>query len=161
LLSILLPLVNNLDDEDKRNEMQDYLACMKHEQVMHTQSSRCIPHIRMGKGDNSDCAGGFKHGHPYQAKYTWDTNLKQLSLQRDRTKLICHHVAILLFLKSNINFIIMGDKSARQPNNLEKEQLSFGQMVKSCCYNTSKYDIKVEIHAGKQLNLNLMSHQRT
>ncbi len=47
----------------------------------------------------------------------WDTDLKQLSLQRDRTKLICHNVVVLLFLKSNINLIIMGDKSARQPNN--------------------------------------------
>ena len=31
LLSTLLPLVNNLDGDAKRNEMQDYLACMKHE----------------------------------------------------------------------------------------------------------------------------------
>ncbi len=57
-LSTLLPLVNNLDGDANKNEMQDYLACMKHEQVMHTQSSRCIPHVRIEKGDNSDCAGG-------------------------------------------------------------------------------------------------------
>ena len=57
-INTLLPLVNNLDGEAKMNEMQDYLACMKHEQVMHTYSSRCIRHVRMGKGDNSDCAGG-------------------------------------------------------------------------------------------------------
>jgi len=56
--------------------------------------------------------------------------LKQLSLQRDRKKVICHNVALLLFLKSNIYFIIMGDKFARQPNNPEEEHLSFGQMVK-------------------------------
>ena len=162
LLSTLLPLVNNLDGDAKRNEMQDYLACMKHEQVMHTHSSRCIPHVRMGKGDNSDCAGGLKLGPPNQSKHTWDTDLKQLSLQRDRTKLICHNVAILLFLKSNINFIIMGDKSARQPNNPEEDQLSFGQMVKLCCYYTTKYDTKVDIHVAEQLILNLiMSHQRT
>ena len=162
LLSTLLPLVDNLDGDAKRNEMQDYLACMKHEQVMHTHSSRCIPHFRMGKGDNSDCAGGFKPGPPNQTKHTWNADLKQLSLQRDRTKLICHHVAVLLFLKSNINFIIMGDKSARQPNNPEEENLSFGQMVKLCCYYTTKYDTKVDIHAGEQLILNLiMSHQRT
>jgi hypothetical protein len=74
----------------------------------------------MGEGDNSDCAGGFKLGPPSQSKHTWDTYLKQLSLQRDRTELICHHVTILLFLKSNTNFIIMGDKSARQPNNPEE-----------------------------------------
>ncbi len=36
LLSTLLPLVDNLDGDAKRNEMQDYLACMKHEKVMHT-----------------------------------------------------------------------------------------------------------------------------
>ena len=36
LLSTALPLVNNLDSEATRNEMQDYLDCMKHEQVMHT-----------------------------------------------------------------------------------------------------------------------------
>jgi len=162
LLSTLLPLVDNLDGDAKRNEMQDYLACMKHEQVMHTHSSRCIPHVRMGKGDNSDCAGGFKPGPPNQTKHTWNADLKQLSLQRDRTKLICHHAAVLLFLKSNINFIIMGDKSARQPNNPEEENLSFGQMVKLCCYYTTKYDTKVDIHAGEQLILNLiMSHQRT
>jgi hypothetical protein len=130
LLSTLLPLVNNLDGDAKRNEMQDYLSCMKHERVMHTHSSRCIPHVRMGKGDNSDCAGGFKLGPPNQSKHTWDTDFKQLSLQRDRTKLICYNVVVLLFLKSNINFIIMGDKSARQPNNPEEEHLSFGQMVK-------------------------------
>ncbi len=112
LLSTLLPLVHNLDDDAKRNEMQDCLACMKHEHVMHTHSSRCIPRVRMGKGDNSDCAGGFKPGPPNKSKQTWDTDLKQLSLQRDRTQLICHNVAELLFLKSNINFIIMGDKSA-------------------------------------------------
>ena len=49
----------------------------------------------------------------------WDTDLKQLSLQRDRTQLICHNVDVLLFLK-NMNFIIMGDRSARQPNNPEE-----------------------------------------
>jgi hypothetical protein len=56
----------------------------------------------------------------------------------------------------------MGDKSARQPNNPEEEEPSFGQMVK-CCYYTTKYDItKVDIHVGEQLILNLiMSHQRT
>ena len=97
---------------------------------MHTYSSRCISHVRMGKGDNSDCAGGCKPGSPNQSKNTWDTDLKQLSLQRDRIKLICHNVVVLLFLKSNVNFIIMGDKFARQPNNLEEEHLSFGQMVK-------------------------------
>ncbi len=70
LLSILLPLVNNLDGDAKRNEIQDYLACMKHEHVMHTHSSRCIPHVRMGKGDNFDCAGGFKPGPPNQSKHT-------------------------------------------------------------------------------------------
>ncbi len=110
--------------------MQDYLSCMKREQIMHTHSSRCIPHVRMGKGDISDCAGGLKPCPPNPSKHTWDKDLKQLSLQRDRTKLICHNVAVLLFLKSNINCIIMGDKSARQPNNPKEEHLSFGQMVK-------------------------------
>jgi len=84
-----------------------------------------------GKGDNSDRACGFKPGPPNQSKHTWDTNLKHLSLQRDRTQLICHNVVVWLFLKSNVNFIIMGDnKSARQPNGPEEEQISFGQMVK-------------------------------
>ncbi len=46
--------------------MQYYLAYMKHEQVMHIYSSRCIPHVRMGKGDNSNCARGFKPGPPNQ-----------------------------------------------------------------------------------------------
>jgi hypothetical protein len=69
LLSTLLSLVNNLDDEAKKNEMQYYLACMKHEQVMHTLSSRCIPHVRMGKGDNPDYAGGLKPRSPYQSKH--------------------------------------------------------------------------------------------
>ena len=56
----------------------------------------------------------------------------------------------------------MGDKSARQPNNPEEEQLSFGQMVKFCYYYTTKYDTQVDIHVGEQLILNLrMSHQRT
>ncbi len=92
LLGTLLPLVNNLDGEAKRNEMQDYLACMKYEQIMHAHSSRCISNVRMGKGDNSDCAGGFKLDPPNKLKHTWDTDLKQLYLQRDRTKLICPHV---------------------------------------------------------------------
>jgi hypothetical protein len=71
-------------------------------------------------------------------------------------------VVILLFLKSNIYFAILGDKSARQPNNPEEEQLSFGQMVKLCCYYTAKYDTKVDIHVEEQLILDLiMSHQRT
>ena len=70
-------------------------------------------------------------------------------------------MVVLLFLKSNINFIIMGDKSARQPNNQDEEQLSFGQMVKLCCYYTTKYDTKVNIHDGEQLILNLIiSHKR-
>ena len=100
---------------------------MKHEQVMNTHSSSYIPRVRMGKGDNSDCAGGFKPSPPYHQNIrTRDTDLKRLSLHRDRTKLVCHCVAILSFLKSNINFIIMCDTSARQPNNLEEEQLSFG-----------------------------------
>ncbi len=35
-------------------------------------------------------------------------------------------------------------------------------MVKLCCYYTTKYDTKVNIHVGEQLILNLiMSHQRT
>jgi len=162
MLSTLLPLVNNLDGEAKRNKMQNYLDYMKHEQVMHTHSSRCIPYVRMGKGDTNDCAGGFKPGPPYQSKHTWDTYLKHFSLQRDQTKLICHHVAILVFLKSNIYCIIMGDKSARQPINQEEEQLSFGQMVRLCCYYTTKYYIKFDIHIGEQTILNLkMSHQRT
>jgi hypothetical protein len=57
----------------------------------------------------------------------------------------------------------MGDKSARQPNNPEEENLSFGQMLKLCCYYTTKYDTnKVDIHDGEQLILNwIMSHQRS
>jgi hypothetical protein len=43
----------------------------------------------------------------------------------------------------------MGDKSARQPNNPKEDQLSFGQMVKLCCYYTTKYDAKVDIHDGE------------
>ena len=86
LLSTLLPLVYNLDSDAKGNEIHDYLSCMKHEQVIHTHSSGCIPHVRMEKGDNFDCAGGFKSGPPNQSKHTWDTDLKQLSLQRDRAK---------------------------------------------------------------------------
>ena len=55
----------------------------------------------------------------------------------------------------------MGDKSARQPNNPEEEHISFGQLVKLCCYYTTKYDIKDDIHAGEQTSLNLiMSHQQ-
>jgi hypothetical protein len=117
----------------------------------------------MGKGDNFDFAGGFKPVQPNRSKHKWDTDLKQLSLQRDRTKLICHiNVVVLLFLKININFIIMGDKSARKPNNPEEEHLSFGQTSKLCCYYTTKYDIKVDIHAGEQLIFDLiMSYQRT
>jgi len=70
---------------------------MQHEQVMHAHSRPCIHHVRIGKGDSSDCAGRFKHGPPNQSKHTWDTDLKQISLQRDHTKLICHHKAILFF----------------------------------------------------------------
>ena len=141
--------------------MQDYLPCMKHEHVMHTYSSRCIPRVRMGKGDNSDCAGGFEPGPPNQSKHTWETYLKQLSLQRDRTKLICHNVVVWLFLKSNIYFFIMGDNFARQPNNPEEEHLSFGQIIKLCCYYTTKYDTKADIHDGEKRILNfIMSHQR-
>ena len=75
LLNTLLPLFTNLDSEAKRNEIQDYLACMKHEQVTHTHSSGCIPHVRMGKGDNSHCASGFKPGPTNQSKHTWDIDL--------------------------------------------------------------------------------------
>jgi hypothetical protein len=71
LLNTLLPLVYKLDGDAKKNEMQDYLSCMKHEHVMHTHSSRCISHVRMVKGDNFDCAGGFKPGPPNQSKHTW------------------------------------------------------------------------------------------
>jgi hypothetical protein len=91
----------------------------------------------MGNGDNSDCAGGFKPCPPNQSKHTWDTDFNPLSLQRDRTKLICHKVVVLLFLKSNLNFLIMGDKSAQQPNNPGEKHLSFEQMVKLCCYYTT------------------------
>ena len=55
----------------------------------------------------------------------------------------------------------MGDKFPRHPNNPEEKQLSYGQMVKLCCYDTTKYDTKVGIHAGEEMILNLMSHQRT
>ena len=57
---------------------------MTHEQGMYTHSSRSIPHVRMRKGENSDCAGGFKLGSSYLSKHTWDKDLKRLSLQRDR-----------------------------------------------------------------------------
>ena len=88
--------------------------------------------------------------------------MKQLSLQRDMTKLICHHVVILLFLKSNITFILMDAKSAQQPYNLGEGHHCFGQIVKICCYYTKNYDTKVDIHDREQLILNLiMSHQRT
>ncbi len=73
-IGTLLPLVYNLRGDAKRNEMHDYLSCMKHEHVMHTHSSRCIPHARMGKGDNSDCAGKFKHRPQNQSKHTRDTD---------------------------------------------------------------------------------------
>jgi hypothetical protein len=59
--------------------------------------------------------------HQNQSKHTLDTDLKQLFLQRDRTKLICHNVVVLLFPKSNINFNILGDKSIRQPNIPDEE----------------------------------------
>jgi hypothetical protein len=55
----------------------------------------------------------------------------------------------------------MGDKSARQPNNPEEVQLSFGQMVKLCCYYTTKYDTKVDIHTGELILKLIMRHQRT
>jgi hypothetical protein len=56
----------------------------------------------------------------------------------------------------------MGDEFVRQLNNLEEEQLSFGQMIKLCCYYTTKYDTNVDIHVREQQILNLiMSHQRT
>jgi hypothetical protein len=84
---------------------------------------------RMEKCDNLDHGGGSKPGPPNQPKHIWDTNLKQLSLQRDRTQLICHRVVIVLFLKSNINFIAMGYKSVRQPNNPEERHFSFEQKV--------------------------------
>jgi len=45
----------------------------------------------------------------------------------------------------------MGDKFARQSHNLVEEHISFGHMVKLCCYYTTKYDIEVGIHAGEQL----------
>ena len=41
----------------------------------------------------------------------------------------------------------MADKSARQPNHPKEEQLSFGEMVKSCRYYTTKYDTKVDIYS--------------
>ena len=47
-MSILFPLVNKLDGEANRNEMQDYSACMKLDDGMHAHSSRRIPHVRMG-----------------------------------------------------------------------------------------------------------------
>jgi hypothetical protein len=52
----------------KRNRslLLSTLFPLQHEHVMHTDSSRCIPHVRIGKGDNFDCAGGFKHGPPNQ-----------------------------------------------------------------------------------------------
>ena len=37
-LITLLPLVNNLDGEGKRNGMQNYLASIKREQVIHAHS---------------------------------------------------------------------------------------------------------------------------
>ena len=87
--------------------------------------------------------------------------LKQLSLQRDRTKLICHHVPIFLSLRSNNNFNIKGDKSARHPNNPEEEHLSFGQMVKLCRYYTTKYDTKVGIHVGKTIDFEFNNDSAT
>ena len=71
-------------------------------------------------------------------------------------------MVVLLFLKTNINFIIISDKFARQPNKPKEEHLSFGQTVKLCCYYNKIYYTKVDIHVGEQLILNsIMSHQRT
>ncbi len=59
-------------------------------------------------------------------------------------------MAILIFLKTDINFIIMCDKSARQPKYLEEEHLSIGRMVELCCNKTAKHDTKVDIHVEEQ-----------
>ena len=56
----------------------------------------------------------------------------------------------------------MDDTCARPPNNLQKEHYSFGEMVKLCCYDTTKYDSKCDSHVGEQLILNLiLSRRRT
>ena len=66
----------------------------------------------------------------------------------------------MLFLKSDI-FFVTGDNPSRQSNNLEEEHLSFGYVVKLCCYCTTKNDSKVNIHAREQLIVNLiLRHQR-
>jgi hypothetical protein len=130
LLINLLPLVDNVDGDAKRNEIRNCFACMKHEQVMHAYLSRCISYIRIGKGDNYDCVGGCMPGPPNQPNHEWDADLKRLSLQRDRTNFICHQVAILFFLKSNVFFCVMGDKTSRRPNHTKEEHLSFELMVK-------------------------------
>jgi hypothetical protein len=38
----------------------------------------------MGKGDTSDCAGGFKSGATNQLEHIWNTDLKQFSLQQNK-----------------------------------------------------------------------------
>jgi len=45
----------------------------------------------------------------------------------------------------------MANKSARQPNNREKNHVSFGQMIKLCCYFTIKHGSKVDIRVGEHI----------
>ena len=56
----------------------------------------------------------------------------------------------------------MGDKFARQQNNPKEEHIAYKQMIKLCCYYTTKYDTKVYIRVGENMILNLIpSHTQT
>lgn len=158
LLSTLLPRVDLLSPDDAELEMQNYIATMKHVQVLHEHSTRCIPKVPGGKGNDSDCTEGFCPGPAIVKTAQWNPDTQELYLPRDRTKLISHSEFALLAEKCNVNFVFIGDQSARNPMPGD-DKLPLAEFCKRVSFYCSKYGSKVDAHQGEQLILNLLAAQ--
>ena len=158
LLSTLLPRVDLLSPDAAAEEMEKHMATMKHSLILHEHSSRCIPKVPGGKGDDKDCTEGFCPGPDIVKVGTWNSDTQELRLPRDRTKLISHAEFALLAEKCNLNFVFIGDLSAREPMPGD-EKLPLAEFCKRVTFYCSKYGSKIDAHQGEQLILNLLAAQ--
>ena len=158
LMSTLLPRVDLLPSDQAELEMQNHITVLKHAELLHDHSTRCIPKTPGGKGNDTDCAEGFRPGPGTIKEAIWNSDTQEIRLPRDRTRLLSHNEFTLLAEKCNINFVFIGDQSARQPMT-EDENLPLAEFCKRVTFYCSKYGSKVDAHQGEQLILNLLAAQ--
>ena len=149
---------------DEREQMEE-LTRLKQSLLIHEHSTRCGTRrvkdadgsTRLAVADDETCEMGFAPGPEIvEAPGTWDSEKEQLSLERSRQKLVSSNDTMTFGLKSNNNFAIVGDRSARMPKP-GMEEMTMKQASKRQANYTSKYTTKVDDHSGEELIANLVA----